>query len=163
MPASNKDKIFTIIEDTREQRPLDFSKADYCKEVIRRNLETGDYSIDGLEDLVCIERKGSIGEIAGNIVQKRFFRELDRMRSFPYRYIVCEFPFSHILTYPYSSDIPKYKLKYIKVKPQFILKKLNEITIEYGVHIIYCDDRKGAVKFISHLFKDIVDRHDREI
>lgn len=153
-----KDNLITIIEDTREQKPLDFSKADYCKEVVKRTLKTGDYSIDGLEDKVCIERKGSVGEIAGNIVQKRFFDELERMTFFPYRYIVCEFPFTDILNYPYSSDIPKYKLKYIKVRPPFLLKMLNKITIEYGVNIVYVNDRKGAVKFISHLFKDIYDR-----
>jgi ERCC4-type nuclease len=158
--ASDKKDILSIIQDTREQRPLDFSKADYCESVIQGTLKTGDYSLKGFEELVCIERKGSVGEVAGNIVQKRFFAELERMKQFQYRYIVCEFPFTDIINYPYSSDIPKFKLKYIKVRPPFILKILNSITIDFGVNIVYVNDRKGAVKFISHLFKDIYDRHN---
>ena len=156
MPVS---KLFNIIEDTREQKPLDFSKADFCDTVIKKTLKTGDYSIEGLEEIICVERKGTIGELAGNICQKRFFRELERMQSYQYRYLICEFPFSHVINYPYSSDIPKYKLKYIKVRPPFILKVLNKIMIDYNVNVVFCDDRKGAVKFISHIFRDIYGRH----
>ena len=54
---------FTIIIDTREQQPWSFE--DYV--VANKKLDTGDYSIEGLQDVFAIERKKSINEIANNI------------------------------------------------------------------------------------------------
>jgi ERCC4-type nuclease len=57
---------FTIIVDTREQKPWSFEN--YTTAI--RKLDTGDYSIEGLEHLLCIERKRSVSEIANKIMQK---------------------------------------------------------------------------------------------
>ena len=45
---------FTIIIDSREQTPWDFTNGPECE---RGTLSTGDYSIKGLEDFIAIERK----------------------------------------------------------------------------------------------------------
>jgi len=44
-----------IIQDTREQKGWDFSS--YNCSVVTGSLMTGDYTLQGLENLVAIERK----------------------------------------------------------------------------------------------------------
>ena len=53
--------------------------------MIDRKLDTGDYSIEGLEDKICIERKGCVEELAINLGSKKktFLKEIERMESFP--------------------------------------------------------------------------------
>jgi len=57
---------FTIIVDTREQTPWTFDN--YV--VASQKLDTGDYSIQGLEHIFTIERKKSVSEIAIILVKK---------------------------------------------------------------------------------------------
>ena len=59
---------FHIIIDTREQQPWSFEHHVTSNE----KLDTGDYSVKGLEEILCIERKKSVSEIANNITEKRF-------------------------------------------------------------------------------------------
>ena len=58
----SKHDDFTIIIDTREQQPWTFEHYTTAN----RKLDTGDYSVEGLENLLAIERKKSINEIANN-------------------------------------------------------------------------------------------------
>ena len=66
-----KARPFTIIKDTREKQGYTFqpSKTQYhvCKGMVSRKLDTGDYSLEGLEDKICIERKASVVELANNV------------------------------------------------------------------------------------------------
>jgi hypothetical protein len=77
-----------IIQDTREQTPFTFP-AEFRVEVA--GLATGDYSVKGLESFVCIERK-SLEDLLGCIggERERFERELDRMRGYEVKAVVCE-------------------------------------------------------------------------
>ena len=77
---------FTIIVDTREQHPWIFKEFTTAK----RKLDTGDYSIEGLEDKLCIERKNGIAEIANNMMENRFSDVIDRMSKYPHSYILIE-------------------------------------------------------------------------
>ena len=102
--AKNK---FIVIRDTREKDGWYFKESDYCEGMVNQKLDTGDYSIQGLEDVLCIERKASVAEIANNIVDDRFTRELDRMSEFKYKFLILEFGVEDILSFPVGSDIPK--------------------------------------------------------
>ena len=53
-----------IIIDTREQKPWEFPGHTTAVQ----KLDTGDYSVEGLEDILCIERKQNTSEFAKNIV-----------------------------------------------------------------------------------------------
>ena len=74
---------FHIIVDTREQQPWPFEHMD--KSVSK--LDTGDYSLRGLEDIFCIERKGSVSEFANNITEKRFQDVIHRLSKGGYSYL----------------------------------------------------------------------------
>ena len=78
-----------IIIDTREKRPYGFG-GKVASEV--RKLQTGDYSIAGLENEVAIERK-SLDDFIGSLVnsnRETFQRELDRLVHMPTKAIVVE-------------------------------------------------------------------------
>jgi DNA excision repair protein ERCC-4 len=71
----------TLITDTREQRPLIFTHLT----TERGTLQSGDYSIKGLEHEFAIERK-SIPDLLGSLTgeRDRFERELHRLRGFSF-------------------------------------------------------------------------------
>lgn len=80
------------IVDTREQLPLDLRwRSGEGLKTIRRKLDTGDYSLDGFEDRISVERK-SIPDLMGCIGKgrDRFERELERILLIPTRAVVVE-------------------------------------------------------------------------
>lgn len=147
---------FTIIRDTREQKGWNFTETDYCEGQINKVLNTGDYTLVDMEQIICVERKGSVGELATNIVQSRFDREIVRMREYKHAYIVCEFEMRDVMMYPYNQ--PEKVRKYIKTTPQFLLKRINEIGLE--VNIIFAG--KYGKEYTTSLFKRIWEKYSSQ-
>ncbi len=77
----------TIIIDTREQSPFTFAHM----AVEAGTLDTGDYSITGLTDLIAVERK-SLPDLLTCVGRERsrFKRELQRLKAYQYRLLVIE-------------------------------------------------------------------------
>ena len=75
---------FTIIVDTREQHPWELKHYTTAS----RKLDTGDYSVEGFENILCIERKYSISEFVNNMGEKRFKDVLERMQPYQYSFII---------------------------------------------------------------------------
>lgn len=151
--------MYSIIRDTREQEGQGwwFGPTDEISGTVRETMPTGDYCIRGLEDKVIIERKGTTGEFAKNICEKRFFRELERMDDFTNPYLILEFSWEDMLRFPYNSGIPKSKWCRLKVKPKFILKSLHLIELKYKPKIIFAphDGRERAAlifKYASQIY-----------
>ena len=86
---------YTVIKDTREQDGWFFSSNDKCAGMEIGTLHTGDYTMKGFEDVVCIERKASVSEIAMNLGRKKkpFQEEMERMRDFQFSFLILEFEF----------------------------------------------------------------------
>lgn len=160
MDSEKSDDKFTIIVDTREQTPWKFRASKYCDGAVVKKVDHGDYSLQGLEHLIFIERKASPAEIANNLIGKRFFNLLLKSEKYKYRYIICEFPLSKVLNYPHGCGLPKSVVKKIRVSGAFIISKLIEIQIEHGVQIIFCDNANHAQKFTLALFKKIFKREN---
>lgn len=95
---------FRVVIDTREQAPFTFQglrtdakdgRRQLVVETIPSTLATGDYSIEGLEELISIERK-SVSDFYGTILagRDRFERELQRLQEMAgaggYAEVVCE-------------------------------------------------------------------------
>jgi len=146
---------FLVIRDTREKDGWYFKESNYCQGMIDQKLDTGDYSVQGLEDELCIERKGSVSEIANNIVDKRFDRELDRMKEFKYKFLILEFGIKDIMSFPEGSDIPRAKWNKIRIKGSFILKRLAEIQTKYDIHVVACEDKACAWHMTSSIMKRV--------
>ena len=77
---------FRIVIDTREQAEYSFA----C-ESVRRKLDAGDYSVDGLEEHVAVERK-SLADFTRTVIHdfQRFATELDQLSQMTHACIVVE-------------------------------------------------------------------------
>ena len=101
---------FTIVVDTREQRPWTFQvlRADKDKgrrlldvSTTRGTLQAGDYSISGHEHQVAVERKSKedlFGTIGGG--RARFERELARLNALDMAWVIVEAEFGECCTAP---------------------------------------------------------------
>tara|TARA_Y100001938_G_scaffold134373_1_gene194756 strand:- start:655 stop:1110 length:456 start_codon:yes stop_codon:yes gene_type:complete len=147
-----------IIRDTREQQGFQFFAQ---AEIIEQALDAGDYTIEGLEDFIRIERKASTGELYHNLAKKtmkaRFHREMEKLDTIHNAYIVCEFPESFLYTFPENSGIPKSKRKYMKIGAKYFRKLIHEIEDKYDVEFIYCDSKDHAEEVTFKLLKEAWD------
>lgn len=90
---------YTVIRDIQEKEghgwffdpSPDGKKSPICAGTVIEHLKTGDYSLKGYEDRLCIERKAGFFEIWGNYAERdRFEAELERMSKIKYRFILIE-------------------------------------------------------------------------
>jgi DNA excision repair protein ERCC-4 len=126
----------TIIQDTREQRPYDFKLCDPAPLVKVATLNAGDYSIEGLEDRVAIERKSLVDAFGTfGAGRERFERELERLASYRYALVVLEREWSAVFHRPPARS---------KLPPKVIHRSVIAWEIRYGVHFRLCPDREFA-------------------
>lgn len=137
---------YTIIRDSREKSGYwHFNESTSCTGTVEGTLKTGDYCIEGFEDIFTIERKASTGELSGNITQKRFENELKRMDKLKHAYIICEFTLDDVLRFPYNSTIPSYVWPKLRVTSSYILKRIVEIETTYNVHFVFAGNNSKEV------------------
>ena len=76
---ASKAPAYKVIKDTREQDGYTFEsftgRYTSCKGMVVKKLDTGDYSLEGLEDKLCIERKGRVSELAITINELHIHRQ----------------------------------------------------------------------------------------
>lgn len=146
----------TVLVDSREKNKWNFSCGKYVIDIIDTKLDTGDYSLQGYEDLIRIERKASTSEIATNITEKRFKDWLERLSTYKYKFIICEFSYEDIVIFPHNSGIPRNLMSKIKISPAFIMAAMSKIQIKYGIQIIYAGNPRAAQLAAENLFKTVV-------
>lgn len=142
---------FHIIIDTREQHPWSFNHMD--KSVSK--LDTGDYSLKGLENVFCIERKGSVSEFANNITEKRFKDVISRMSQIPHSFLLLEFDLEDVLIYPVGSTVPKRMWEKLKISPKFILKHIIELQVIHNIKVVFCGDASNAEHMALSIMRKI--------
>jgi hypothetical protein len=156
-----KSKPFKIIKDTREQEGYSFaassSRYHTCEGMITRKLDTGDYSIEGLEDKLCIERKASVVEFANNVGhdQVRFLKEIERMKDFPYKFLVFEFSLTDLMNFPEGSSIPESDWGKLRVTNKFMLKMIMEFQLHHDIKVLFCDSKKNAKWAVLSIIKRV--------
>jgi ERCC4-type nuclease len=148
---------FTVIKDTREQDGYFFSEFNTCAGMIEQKLDTGDYSILGMEDKICIERKGCVEELAVNLGQKKhaFLAEVERMNSFPHKFIVLEFSLEDLIKFPDETRIPVKNKAALKITGKYMLKCLFEFQLYNNVQILFCGNKYNAFLAVSSILKRV--------
>lgn len=163
-----KVRPFTIIKDTREKQGYTFeasrTKYHVCKGMVVRKLDTGDYSLEGLEDKICIERKASVVELANNVgvSRRRFDAEIERMKEFPHRFLVLEFSLTDLMDFPEGSDVPDNEIKNLRITNKYMLRYLMELQINHNVNVIFCDSKKNAKWTVLSILKRINEKYSME-
>lgn len=118
---------FIVAIDTREQRPYAFP----CP-TVRKKLNSGDYSVLGMESLVAVERKSKV-DAYGTIGKgrDRFVSELERLSEMEYAAIVVESSMAEFVIPPEAS----------RLNPKSAINSLIAWSIRYGVHVFFADSR----------------------
>jgi ERCC4-type nuclease len=155
---------FTLLQDTREKEPWNFSWYTGHNETIVQKLYPGDYSILGYEDLLAIERKRSVSEICVNLGKdkKRFRAELVDMKSYRYPYLICEFPESYIDSFPVNSGIPKHLWKNLRTKSFVIKSQLFALCEEFNVKLVFSEDAYDAQDKAYAIIQKVIDEVQSE-
>lgn len=108
-----------ILIDDREQLPYEFDcyranadrkHAEILVPTETRRLQTGDYTLEGHEERITIERKSKSDLFSTlSLGRKRFMDELDRMTEIPHAHVVVEAQWSEIFDNPpvFSQLTPK--------------------------------------------------------
>lgn len=142
-----------ILYDNKEKMPWDFSF--YGHEMKKSHLITGDYTIEGLETEIVIERKRSTGEISQNLGSKAkaFFSEIDRMQSIKRRYLILEFSPQDLMDFPLNSGIPKYLIPKIRINSSYLSKQIERIENEMNVCVCFCNNREQAMDKVIEILE----------
>jgi DNA excision repair protein ERCC-4 len=124
-------QIRRVVVDTREQRPYDYG----C-EAVRRALPAGDYSVEGLENCVAIERK-SLDDWINTVLRgkRRFGKELKLLQSYQFAAVIIEGSLQDITSGDYKSQITPASLFGITAAI---------MQAYHPVHIIFAGDRAHA-------------------
>lgn len=153
-----------ILQDTKEKLPWSLARYDQCAEQKPTHLTEGDYTIEEYPYLIAIERKRSVSEIANNLGLKwtQFKNEMEKLKQYRFRYVVCEFSESEVINYPHSAKLPRAVKKKIRMSGKFLLKRISELEETYGIKFIYCGNRDTAQKKAMELFADAEAIYQRE-
>jgi hypothetical protein len=154
-----KRPLYTVIRDTREQQGWIFEPNEYCAGTVLKALKTGDYTLKGLEKILCIERKKSVAEFAKNMGEARFTRELERMEKFTLPFIVFEFDMSDVMRWPLGSGIPLAQQQKMRISRHFILKRLMDFQVQYKTKFIFAGHHAKDV--VSSLFKRSMEKYGK--
>ena len=125
----------TILIDSREQTPLIFSYPN-----ITATLATGDYSVAGLEDDFCVERK-SLSDLYGSLTsgRDRFKRELQRMKAYP---------FARLLIIGSVHEIEQGSSRARGINPKAIIHSLHAIEAR-GVPVVFASSPSEASALVE--------------
>lgn len=137
-----------IVVDTREKDEYTFGDI----VTIRQKLDAGDYSVAGLEDRIAIERK-EIDDLVGTVIYRkdRFHTELCALARMEFAAVVVEASLTDILEHRYKSD----------VRPASVIGTLVAIIVEYGIGILFCDNRQIACHVTQSILKRFSDKYQR--
>jgi hypothetical protein len=145
-----------IIIDSAEKMPWSFEI--YPCTVERGNLQTGDYTLKGYENLLAVERKRNTGEISINLGLKwrTFHEEFERMSEFKYKYLICEFSLDDLIAFPDRSGIPKKTWPKIRTNGRFLISKLTKECDKYGIELLFCGNRQEAITTTMGIFREVI-------
>jgi ERCC4-type nuclease len=97
----------TILVDTREQNPFDFSRFEgWFAGVERRPLRLGDYSVAELEDVCVVERKDLPDLVHSmTVARSAFVNRVKRMSGYPHCLLLITASLTQVKSpYPYAGN-----------------------------------------------------------
>lgn len=138
------DPVFIV--DTREQLPYEFDH------MTRAALATGDYAIEGYEDVAVVERK-ALNDFIGSVTtnRARFMRELDRMAAIAHPLIVVEGSWYHIEQGLYVS----------KAHPNSIIGTMMSIMVDRKIPIVMAGGRVRGQRITERWLRRAMIAFDR--
>lgn len=139
-------KELVIATDTREQLSYKFGNTAFA------TLPYADYSVvyrgKLYLDKIAIERKSSVSELysATGRERDRWERELEKMKSVKFKWVLCEFNFMDIV----NAQPPG------KLEASCVYGSICSWQIEYGIPFIFAGNRANARGLMWKLFYEFV-------
>jgi ERCC4-type nuclease len=119
-----------FVVDSREQRPYSFTSAGS----VVKALPAGDYSLEGFEEKIAIERK-SLSDYISSVVhnRRRFEAELQKLTGYEYAWVVVEGSLVDVLAGNYRS----------RINPKSLLGITTSLMTDY-IPIVFAGNRPCA-------------------
>jgi DNA excision repair protein ERCC-4 len=139
MPSSRSSTVpVTFIVDTREQEEYAFDSR--LVAAVRRALPAGDYSVDGLEHRVAVERK-TLDDFVSTVIhaRQRFRNELRKLGEYRAACVVVEGSVADVLLQRYRGE----------AHPNAVLGNALSIILDFGVPVFFCGNRQAACQFVQ--------------
>ena len=126
----------TLIADSREREPYAFDPVRV--DLVRRALPAGDYSVEGMETQVAVERK-SIDDFVSTVIRSRarFHRELARLRDYEAACVVVEADMADVFAGRFRSA----------AHPASVFGAMQSIIVDFRIPVFFCSDRQIACRF----------------
>jgi ERCC4-type nuclease len=130
--------LATIIIDTREQEPYSFDPR--LAGAVRRALPAGDYSVEGLEERVAVERK-TLDDFVSTVIhaRQRFREELRKLAGYRAACVVIEAGVADVLLQRYRGE----------AHPNAVVGNTLAIILDFGVPVFFCGNRQAACQFVQ--------------
>ena len=139
----------TAVIDTREQRPLSLAPLG----VVTGTLDTGDYSVVGLEAVVRVERKSLEDLVACcGRDRERFEREMTRLMAYPARLLVVEATWGAVQLGGWRGQ----------VTPNVVMGSLLGWMAQ-GIPVLMAGAHEGAARMVSRFLFLVARRRWREL
>ena len=121
----------TILVDTREQLPFEFLNVpNWIEKTKKKKLDVGDYSIEGMEDQIVLERK-TLTDLITTLMQnrKRFFKMCEKLAAYRWRGLLIEATYEDVKS-PYD-DLNT------AAHPNAVSGSLDALEARFGIPVIY--------------------------
>jgi ERCC4-type nuclease len=129
-----------VLVDTREKEPLPLfaNHPNWIGGERRVALKTGDYTVEGMEGLLALERKSLADLVACTVTyRKRFLVACGRLAGFRWKAILVQATLEDIKGGFEPFDIPS------QVHPNAVCGLLDAIEAKFGIPIIYTSTDLG--------------------
>ena len=124
-----------LIKDTRE--PAYAWDAYFKAPTITKKLDTGDYSLLGMETEIAVERK-TLDDLVGCLTKgrERFERELERSTGLDYFCVIVEAGYSQLVLGDYRS----------RLNTKSAIESISTFEIRYSTHFLFAGNRELAAR-----------------
>lgn len=161
---------FRVVRDSKEQAGTGWkfrasSGGDgrkLCAGTVVAPLDPGDYTIEGLEHVLRVERKGSVNDLVNSIATGRMASQLARLAKFRWAYLVMEFDLEEVVKW--HAYAGKMRARGVKVglhRPDAAFSALMKLHFRYpSVHFVFAG--KSGPDYIRCLFKRVLEEYARD-
>ncbi len=121
-----------VLVDSREQMPFDFTRfPNWIGGEKRQALKVGDYSVEGMEQVLILERK-SLTDLITTLMQNRsrFFAGCEKMTQYRWRALLVEASYEDVKSV-YGEELNT------QAHPNAISGTLDALEAKFGIPVIY--------------------------
>lgn len=156
-----------VLRDDREKVETDrweFPPTEFCAGTKQCRLTTGDYTLEGFESFISIERKASVYDFVTSMSKGRFKEELDRLTEIAHGFVILEFEMDDLYRWPASHTSNQYVLNKLPLRhPGAALASYLQLKLTYPhIDFIFAGPTLGK-KIAGSIFKRIVEAYAKRV